>query len=112
MHKVLVIGVGSIGERHVRCFLRTGRAELSICEIDDESRERIKAHYAIPRAYENLDDALSSRPDAVVIATPANLHIPMALQAADSDCHLFIEKPISTDARGIGDLEQRVHERG
>ena len=27
-HRVLVVGVGSIGERHVRCFAATGRARV------------------------------------------------------------------------------------
>jgi len=34
MHDILVIGAGSIGERHIRCFLKTGRARVSVCEID------------------------------------------------------------------------------
>src|ERR1035437_347420 len=29
--RILVIGCGSIGERHLRCFQRTGRAELFAC---------------------------------------------------------------------------------
>ena len=36
--KALVVGVGSIGERHLRCFQSTGRARLSICEINPEFR--------------------------------------------------------------------------
>ena len=26
-HRVLIVGVGSIGERHLRCFAATGRAD-------------------------------------------------------------------------------------
>ena len=29
MHRVLVIGVGSIGERHLRCIKATGRVALA-----------------------------------------------------------------------------------
>ena len=36
--KVLVVGTGSIGERHVRCILATNRAEVSICETNDSLR--------------------------------------------------------------------------
>ena len=38
---VLVIGTGSIGERHTRCFLETGRCEVSICEINAELRSEV-----------------------------------------------------------------------
>ncbi len=34
-HEVLIVGVGSIGERHLRCFLAKGRANVGIVEIDD-----------------------------------------------------------------------------
>ncbi len=31
---LLIVGVGSIGLRHLRCFQATGRVRLSICEPD------------------------------------------------------------------------------
>ena len=34
MHRVLVVGAGSIGERHLRCFLATGRARVSFALTD------------------------------------------------------------------------------
>ena len=41
-HRVLIVGVGSIGERHLRCFQATGRAEVSFVEINDELRQRVR----------------------------------------------------------------------
>ncbi|KKK70001.1 hypothetical protein LCGC14_2928390, partial [marine sediment metagenome] len=43
MHKMLVIGTGSIGERHVRCLLNTSRATVGICEINDKLRGEVQA---------------------------------------------------------------------
>jgi len=40
-HRILVIGVGSIGERHVRCLLSTGRARVGICEPNEPLRQRV-----------------------------------------------------------------------
>ena len=39
-HHVLIIGVGSIGERHLRCFRATGRADVWIVEINERSAAR------------------------------------------------------------------------
>ena len=39
MKKILIVGTGSIGERHTRCFLATGRAQVSICEPNDDLRK-------------------------------------------------------------------------
>ena len=59
-HHVLVVGVGSIGERHVRCFQATGRAEVSIVEINDALRATICERYGV-RGFANLEAALSER---------------------------------------------------
>ena len=111
MHDILVIGAGSIGERHIRCFLKTGRARVSVCEIDRALLGRMANDYDLSQACEDFGDALSSNPRAVVIAAPAHLHIPMAIRAAEAGCHLLIEKPLSTDNSGVEVLRRRVLEQ-
>jgi len=108
---VLVVGVGSIGERHLRCFQSTGRARLSLCETNSDLRQRIARQYEIDQVYADLDAALEGRPDAAVIATPAPLHIPMACQLAKSGIHILIEKPLSTTLDGIDSLQQIVEQQ-
>ncbi len=109
--KVLVVGTGSIGERHTRCILATNRAEVSICEINDNLRKKIAANYNIKHSYADLTSALEAEHDAIVIATPAHLHIPMAQQAAESGLHLLIEKPLSINLDGIDHLDRTIGER-
>ena len=111
MHDILVIGAGSIGERHICCFLKTGRARVSVCEIDRALLGRVENDYDLSQACEDFGDALSSNPKAVVIAAPAHLHIPMAIRAAEAGCHLLIEKPLSTDISGVEDLKRRLFEQ-
>ena len=111
MHRLLVIGTGSIGERHVRCFQQTGRAEVSICEPLAERRGEVAARYRLSAAFADLDAALQSPPDAAVVATPANLHIAQAEQLAAAGCHLLIEKPLGTSVEGVEALRQTVRGR-
>jgi predicted dehydrogenase len=101
-HRVLIVGVGSIGERHLRCFQATGRAELSLAEINPALRESVAQRYGISRTFANLDAALAEPPELAVIATPANLHVTMATRLAAAGVHVFIEKPLSTSLDGIG----------
>ncbi len=108
---VLIVGAGSIGERHFRCFQATGRARVSLCEINRELRERIAAQYGVARTYADLDAALVDSHDAAVIATPAHLHIPMAATLCEAGVHLLIEKPLSTSLEGIDALEQALTQR-
>ncbi|MFQ5732051.1 MAG: Gfo/Idh/MocA family protein [Planctomycetaceae bacterium] len=109
--RVLIIGVGSIGERHLRCFAQTGRAEMSLCDVDDSLRTRIAARYSVGRAFPTLDAALADPPDAAVICAPAHLHVPMAIPLADAGVHLLIEKPLSIDLDDVDRLMEIVRER-
>jgi len=114
-HRVLVVGVGSIGERHLRCFGKTGRADMSLCETNEHVRTTIADRYAVQHAYANLDEALSDHAkdpfDIAVVATPAQLHIPMAMQLAEAGIHLLVEKPLSTSLDGIDKLMVLIKQR-
>ena len=120
-HPVLIVGVGSIGERHLRCFQATGRANAAFVEINDALRATISERYGVP-GFASLDDALASRNDstqsttprftASVVATPANLHIKIATRLAEEGIHLLIEKPLSTSTDDIDLLARTVNERG
>ena len=110
--RLLIVGVGSIGERHLRCFQATGRARVSVCELDAALRERIDREYAVEHAYAGLDQALADEHDAAVIAVPAHLHISVAAALAAAGMHLLIEKPLSTSFDGIDSLVETVRKAG
>ncbi|MEX2112562.1 MAG: Gfo/Idh/MocA family oxidoreductase [Pirellulales bacterium] len=111
-HRVLVVGAGSIGERHVRCFGATGRARLSVCETNAAVRISVAKQYAVDDAFERFEDALAAEPEVVVIATPAHLHVSLALAAVRAGAHLLIEKPLSTSLDGVDELLQAVDRAG
>jgi len=112
VHKVLVVGAGSIGERHLRCFQATGRATVSLVEINDSLCRLVAERYGIREAFGDLDTALASGPDAAVIATPAPLHVSLATRLAEAGVHVLIEKPLSTNLEGVDRLRHVVRERG
>ncbi len=105
---VLIVGVGSIGERHLRCFQGTGRANPSICEINRELREQVAKRYNVTKAYADLETAFADSHDAAVIATPAHLHISMATSLTKTGTHLLIEKPLSISLEGVDSLGQKL----
>ncbi len=86
---------------------------LSICEVN--------SHVAIASRPKNtrsigiiadLEAALADRHDAAVIATPAHLHVPMAIRLAEAGVHLLLEKPLSTSMEGIDTLRHTIQSRG
>lgn len=110
-HRILIVGVGSIGQRHLRCFQTTGRAALSLCETNADLRRQVADQYGIDRAFADLDAAMVDPPNAAVIATPSPLHIPMATKLAAAGVHLLIEKPLSTNLEGIDALRALIQEK-
>lgn len=104
--RVLVIGGGSIGERHVRCFQRTGRADVSLCEIRADLRERLRSRYGLVNVYADMDETAGVPFDAAVVCTPADIHLPVAIALAARGIHLLIEKPLSTSLAGVDELQR------
>jgi len=96
---VLIIGTGSIGERHLRCFLETGRGTVSFCDVSDEVRQRIRTSYATRSDFAQLDDADLTTIDAAVVCVPAHLHLAFARRLVSHDVAVLIEKPISTSTK-------------
>ena len=61
---------------------------------------------------DDYETALADRPDVVLIATPPKMHIPMAMQAMDSGCHVLCEKPLSVDTQGVDELIEHSEKTG
>ena len=102
---VLVVGCGSIGERHFRCFRNTGRARVGACDTNPALRAHIRAQYDDEPVWESLDAALESSVwDAIVICTPANSHVPIAQRALAHGSAVLIEKPLSIGLDGVDAL--------
>lgn len=111
MH-VLIIGAGGIGKRHIRGYLKTGRAEVFIVEPDREKRIQVLSDYDLSGGYAELDDADLEVFDAAVICAPAHLHVPLATRCAEAGLHFLCEKPLSVDMNGVDELVDLVDEKG
>lgn len=110
--RILVVGCGSIGERHIRCLLRTSRVTVGVCEPNHELRSRVADAYGITNQFASLDAALSQPWDGAVIATPAPSHVPIAVQLLKAGVAPLIEKPLSVSIDGVDELADLARTRG
>jgi len=104
MNNIVVIGAGSIGERHIRCFRATERCRVGFVEVRRELAGRIVEHYPGVRSFSSLEEALAENWDGAVIATPAPLHLPQAQQFVERGIGVLIEKPLSVTPNGAEEL--------
>lgn len=107
LQKVLIVGGGSIGERHLRCFQQTSPAEPVLCETDGPRRAAIAERYQV-RSLATLDEAAANDWDAAVICTPAHLHVAHALALAPRTQAILIEKPLATRVEEALELRKQL----
>ena len=109
--RVLVVGCGSIGERHINNLKSLALADVFICDQDKERLEHVKDKYEI-KAFHNYEEAFSNEDiNAVLVCTPTSEHIIPALAAIRQGCHVFIEKPLSHTLVGVDNLLEEAKRR-
>ena len=108
--RVLVIGCGSIGRRHIKNLIALGVNDLVASDTREDSRQTLRTETDV-EALGNLDEAWDRKPQVVFIATPTHLHVSLALQAAARGCHLFIEKPLAHTLEEAGKLCREAERR-
>ena len=96
MKHILVVGLGSIGCRHVAAL-----RELGIPRIDAyrTGRSTIEELPRIDQQFSNLEDALEARPDGVFICNPTASHMSVAERCVDYGIDILVEKPICCSSK-------------
>jgi predicted dehydrogenase len=121
--KILIVGLGSIGQRHARNLRTLLGEEVELLAVRTRRNSPVigldmRAEAGDPevvygiRSFDDLDDALAERPTVVLVANPSAMHMPVALAAARAGCHLFVEKPLSHSEEGVDELIRIVEGRG
>ena len=108
--RVLVIGCGSIGQRHIKNLLALGVGEILAFDVLEDSRKAVEATGGVG-IVASLEAAWDWEPEVVLIASPTPSHIPLALHSAKRGCAFFIEKPLSHSHEGLSGLCKEVERR-
>ncbi len=105
-HRILVCGVGSVGERHIRNLVSLGFQNIAVYRTRNLPFRDLSVPIPI---YTELKKALADfSPTVTFITNPTASHVPIALEAARANCHLFIEKPISHNLDGLEELSRTL----
>ncbi len=105
---ILVVGSGSIARRHI-ANLRALHPDSRILVL-----RRTDSNSPPPDDVEGFTDivaALAERPFAAILANPAPFRVPLARRLAEADCHLLLEKPLSTATDDIAEMLQSAAAR-
>jgi len=123
--KILVIGLGGIGQRHTRNLrallgdsveiiaYRVRRLTHVVTPTMGADQERnVEDVYNI-RTFHSLDEALAEKPDVAYICNPSSLHVAVTRACLIAGCDIFLEKPLADSLDGTAELVDlaRTHKR-
>lgn len=108
--KGLVIGCGSIGERHASNLAARDDTQITVHDADSSKAESLADKIGVNRAPE-LGEALAGDTDFALVCTPPDTHVELSRQVLRSGTHLFIEKPLSHTLEGVAELQKMVNQR-
>ena len=105
--RALFIGLGSIGQRHLRnlralkgnaieiiAWRVRGFNQVLTDEMHIEEDADLVSRYNY-REVPTLEAGLAEEPDFTFVCNPTSMHVPVALAALRAGSHVFIEKPLS-----------------
>ena len=96
---ISIVGTGLMGLQHIKAILKSKKANLhSIVDISKEAAN-LSAKYKVP-LYSNVEELLRSKNiDAVIVATPNQLHEIHTVSFLKKKIPVLLEKPISDNIR-------------
>ncbi len=69
---------------------------VALCDDDPRRLRLAGAEFGIAARYADFARMLEAeRPDAVLLATPNDLHAPMGIAALEAGCHVLVEPPLA-----------------
>lgn len=117
MSKVRVgcIGTGIICDLvHLPALKSDDRVDLvALCGRNRERTQRVADKHGIASTYSDYRDMIAKAGlDAIVIASPDDLHYEMAMAALDAGLHLLCEKPLALNAADARAMYDKAEVRG
>ena len=120
--KILIIGLGGIGQRHTRNLRTLLGDSVEIIAY----RVRRLTHVVTPTmgadqdlnvedvynitTFHSLEEALAQKPDIAYICNPSSLHVAVTRACLLAGCDIFLEKPLADSLEGTAELVDLARE--
>jgi predicted dehydrogenase len=102
-----LVGAGRIAQAaHVPALAKADGAELvAVCDRSETLSREVARRCDVP-GYRSLDELLADDAvDAVILAVPDRLHLPLGRQVLEAGRHLLVEKPLAGTVAEAEELE-------
>ena len=110
--KICVAGQGAFGQKHLDALKRIAGVEVtSLIGGNPQGTEEIAKKYGVPHWGHDLAEGIS-RADAVILATPTQMHRAQGEQVMRAGKHVLIEIPIADNVEDAEALAKIAKETG
>ena len=94
--RAIVLGAGSIGQRHLRNLVALGHDVAAVFDPNGARLDEIRPHVAAGcRLTTDEREAFGRDADAALICSPTHRHLDQARAALGRGWHVFVEKPLA-----------------
>jgi predicted dehydrogenase/nucleoside-diphosphate-sugar epimerase len=96
--KAGLVGAGHIAEFHLHALKRIPFVDIvGIFDLDRSKAEALAGRFGIP-VVGSLAELRAAGANVIHVLTPPHTHAAVATEALRAGCHVFVEKPLATDA--------------
>ena len=117
--KMAILGCGGMSGAHANRYKKNPDVEIvALCDVSPEIVEKyieknLGDYPTKPAIFTDFAQMLSdANPDAITIVTPHTMHFEHGMQAIESGCHVFMEKPMVTNSEDAKRLRAAVKNSG
>tara|TARA_Y100000590_G_scaffold431709_1_gene546756 strand:+ start:1700 stop:2674 length:975 start_codon:yes stop_codon:yes gene_type:complete len=89
----LVVGLGSMGKRRIRCLKALGYNEIIGLDRREDRRAEVKKIFSI-ETFNNINQINHENIDAIIISTPPDKHLEYILYAIEKSKSAFVEASV------------------
>ena len=101
--RAVIIGCGSIGQRHIKNLKEIGINEIIAFRSKKGFHKDLPKELGVTEV-SSWNSVIEQKPDVAIVSNPTSLHIEYAQKLTPFVKGIFIEKPLSNSLDGIDDL--------
>lgn len=116
--RIVVIGAGNRTNKYLEyARMHPDRLQLvGVVEVNANRMQHVASEFGLSRSrcFSDYDDFFAQPfpADAVLIATPENLHYDPCIKAIEAGYHVLLEKPIAQSLAECNDIAERAKRKG
>jgi len=84
----------------------------AVCDVEPGRARQVAEEYGVPLHFEDYSELCRADLDAIVVATPAPIHVPNSVEALEHGKHVLSEVPAAWDLGQCEQLARAVEQSG